>query len=187
MRRLTLALVGFLALGGTASAQVRGPRFEFRPFAGAYVPTGRQSDAFGSAFTAGTQGAVDLTRSIALVGNFAWIHGTDRLSDLGSRVETYQYDAGLELGLSRPVEAAFMFRPFLGIGGGGRTYGYKDPGHATKTVATGHGALGTEFLFGRTALRIELRDYVSGYAAPGSTKNVTRNDMTYTLGFAWRF
>lgn len=187
MRRLTLALVALLAVARAASAQVRGPRFEMRPFAGAYVPTGRQSDAFGSAFTLGTQGAVDVTRSIAFVGNFAWIHGTDRLSVMGARVETFQYDAGLEVGLSRPVEAAFMLRPFVGLGGGARTYGYRDPDNATRTFATGHAALGTEFLVGRTALRLELRDYVSGYAAPGSTKSVTRNDVTYTLGFAWGF
>ena len=79
--------------------------------------------------------------------------------------------------------------PFAGIGAGARSYNYRSLDvDATHNLAA-YGSVGGELERGRFSLRIEARDYVSGFkplAGVGST--ATRNDVVVLAGinFDWR-
>jgi hypothetical protein len=184
MRRLAL-IIGALAIAGSAAAQ--SPRFALRPFAGAYVPTGAHADAFSTAFTAGGEGAYRLTPHFSVVGAFAWINGVDKFAPLDSRAHTYTYDLGLEANAVQPLGGAWSLKPFVGLGAGARSYGYSDPALDNGTFASGYGALGTDVMVGRNALRLQMRDMLSDFRMPTTSTKSTRNDMSFTMGFGFHF
>jgi hypothetical protein len=73
------------------------------------------------------------------------------------------------------------FDAFAGIGAGARSYNYRklDVG-ATHNVA-GYGAVGGEIGVSRVGIRLEVRDYVSGFKPLiGGGVSRTRNDMVIT-------
>src|SRR5215218_5360685 len=74
------------------------------------------------------------------------------------------------------------FTPFLGLGGGGRTYNYRDLDADAKSNVAGYGVVGGELGFGRFGLRLEARDYVSRFKPFDGSDSETRNDVTITSG-----
>jgi hypothetical protein len=77
-------------------------------------------------------------------------------------------------------------RPFVGVGGGARTYLYQGTGLSDRTCTAGYAALGTEFQLGATALRLEARNNLFCYKSPfAGLSSVTRNDVSLSLGLAY--
>lgn len=188
MRRTMLA-VAALFVGATAlSAQESGVKAEFRPFVGASVSTGTQRDLFRDAPIFGLQGAVELHPNFHLVGTFGWVPGQNEFVLTRDNVNVFQYDVGIELGLVRPLGGNWQFKPYLGIGGGARTYAYEADQLADRTCTAGYGALGSEFQLGRTALRVEARDDVFCFKSPiEGQDSKTRNDIRLSVGMAYHF
>jgi hypothetical protein len=185
MRIGALAGVATLCLATAAAAQSRQfPNPEIRPMIGAYVPTGAQADFFESALSLGAQGGFELNKWTTFVGSFAWSPSRIKVTALDDRVNTYTYDVGVELAMTHRLQE-WDFKPFIGGGIGGKSYDYADATLPGKSLFLGYGALGTELQFGRTALRAEVRDYVSDFTAPtsGATSS-TRNELTFAVGFA---
>lgn len=189
MRRVALVITA-LAVGAMA-LPAQTPRWftpEVRPFVGAYVPTGTQRDLFKDAAMFGVQAAVEIRPTFHVLGSFAWVPAQNRYDVANNDVNVFQYDAGVEFDLVRPVGENWQFKPFLGLGAGGRTYAYKDDALSDKTCLSGYGAVGSEFQIGRTALRLEARDNVFCYRSPvpgGGSK--TRNDVGLAAGLAYHF
>jgi hypothetical protein len=75
------------------------------------------------------------------------------------------------------------FRPFVGAGAGGRSYNHRKLDlDATHDVA-GYGTVGGEFGAGRVGLRLEVRDYVTGFKPlVGRGSATTRNDLVLMAG-----
>jgi hypothetical protein len=76
--------------------------------------------------------------------------------------------------------------PFVGLGAGVRSYNYRSLDvDATHNVA-GYGSVGGEIGVGRVGVRVEVRDYTSGFRPlVGGGKSAIRNDVV--LSAALRF
>jgi hypothetical protein len=190
MRRILVAIVATLIpLAGTTAWAESTP--EFRMFAGAYVPTGKQADVLKSDMLVGAQGGIELAKMVHLIGTFAYATPRPDRSTIGKDVHLYQYDVGVELFQVYAASEAndhWTFRPFLGMGLGGRTYDLQDVASGSETNLVGYGALGTEFQHLRIAARLEARDYVSQFKGlTGNESASTRNDLVLGGGLAFHF
>lgn len=161
---------------------------ELRPFFGANVPTGEQRDFMKDAPMLGLQAGLELRPSLHLVATGAWIPAKDKYQVTNDKVNLLQYTLGLELGRPMGLGENWEFRPFIGVGGGARTFLYQNLGLSDKTCVAGYGGVGGEFQVGRTALRLEARDYVYCYPDPMDLVDTkTRNDVNFALGLAYHF
>jgi hypothetical protein len=187
----TRFLFAALALGATALPAQQPSAFrsiELRPFAGAYVPTGALKNVMHGAPVLGMQAAVEFKPTLHMVGTFAWIPGESKYPASDDAVNVYQYDLGVEWYRPRTMVSGIDFRPFLGIGGGARTYDYAATELFTKTGLVGYGAVGTELKVSSIGLRLEVRDYLAYVKSPlGDAARATRNDLRVTLGVAYHF
>ena len=191
------ATIGALvALAATAPVSAQGPvysnprlRFEVRPYAGAYIPTGDQRNVVKDAVIAGVQLSWLPIQRVAVTGTFGWAPSKDKITPGDQSLDIYQYDVGAEW---RPPafyrSSTWSFLPFVGGGIGGRTYDYRDIGGSTSDF-DGYGSLGGEFGFGIWGIRLEARDYISQFKNLNGTDNgnSTRNDVTIAAGLSVRF
>jgi hypothetical protein len=189
-----LALAGVLAASAVNAQEVtsRGPtRLEFRPFVGAYIPTGDQRDLLQDAVLVGAQASYALLPQLALTGTFGWSPSKDRITAGDPTLDIYQYDLGAEARAPSWYRSEFGgwdFTPFAGLGVGGRTYNYRDLDVGSKTDVAGYGALGGELGIGRIGVRLEARDYVSRFTPlTGGGDAKTRNDVTVAAGLTLKF
>jgi hypothetical protein len=185
---LTLAVAaavaaGAPALGAQSDLPLRRP--EIRLQAGAYVPEGAMRADFATARLAGVQGAIELYPGLHATGTFNRVRARTTFGYAADRATFYQYDVGFEANARRSLGGAWLLRPFVGAGGGGRTYDYAERGVLSQTCTAGYATLGSEVQRGAAALRAEAREYLVCYTAPRSGRNVTRNDVTMTLGVAY--
>ena len=176
--------------GHAQAYNTSGLRFEVRPYAGAYIPTGDQRDLLKDAVFAGAQLSWLPIERLALAVTFGWSPSKDRITAGDQSLDIYQYDLGAEWrSPSRYRSANWSFLPFVGAGVGGRTYDYRDLPVSSKTDFDGYGALGGEFGFGSWGIRIEGRDYVSQFknlSGPADGTK-TRNDVTVAAGLSVKF
>jgi hypothetical protein len=188
MRRYLAVLAVLAVTVSAAPAQETVMRPEVRPFVGMYIPTGTQRDLFDDAAMFGVQAALELRPSFHLLGTFGYVPGQSKYTTLKNDVQILQYDAGFELNMVRALGNAWLFKPFLGLGGGARTYLYDNDALTNRTCAAGYGALGMEFEINRAALRLEGRDNVFCFrSALPNVKSKTRNDVVFALGLAYHF
>ena len=188
MKKLTFTLAALVTSAVVASAQEPTVRPEIRPFVGMYIPTGDQRDLFDDGSVLGLQAALEVRPSFHVLGTFGWGVGQTKYVASKDHVNTFQYDIGLELSLVRALGEQWLLKPFLGFGGGARTYLYEDDNLKNRTCAAGYGALGAEFELNRAAIRLEGRDNVFCFRSPlPNVKSKTRNDVGLSLGLAYHF
>jgi hypothetical protein len=208
-RRVLLALLvmGLTVIGSVgAAAQTRGPvsagqpadtnswaassdgLLEIRPFAGAFIPTGAERSVLKDAVLAGAQLSVRPIPQFAVTGTFGWTPNNNQLTPGAPTLDVYQYDLGVEARGAGWLEGdGWDFTPFVGVGGGGRTYSYRDLGLASTTDVDGYGSVGADIGYGRFGLRVEGRDYLSQFhplSGVGTTTN--RNDVALAVGLRIR-
>jgi hypothetical protein len=185
--RYTRFALAALVLAQTLPAQridSFGP--EIRPFVGAFVPTGGLRNDFKTATMVGAQAAWEWNDYVHLVSSLSWTHGHAKFAALSEDVtEIWQFDVGGEFNAMHELGAQWLFRPFVGLGAGGRTYDYHALGVGTKTCTAAYGALGLEFQRSAVAFRAEGRNYATCFESPITGKKVTRNDVGLMLGFAY--
>ena len=192
-----LAAVAAFALSsalGAATANAQDMRsynssgFELRPYAGAFIPTGKQRDLLKDAVIAGGQASYRILPQLAVTGTLGWSPSKDRITPGDQTLDVWQYDLGAELRApSWLTSGAWDFTPFAGLGAGGRTYNYRDLDVDSKTNFAGFGTIGGELGFGRVGLRVEGRDYVSQFKPFEGGDSKTRNDVTIAAGLTLRF
>jgi len=86
----------------------------------------------------GAQGALELTSNFHVLGSFGWTNSHSKFGALVSnQAHMLQYDAGVEVNGVREFGQKYLLRPFAGVGGGARSYQYKDAGIGTKTCVEG--------------------------------------------------
>jgi len=187
MRKLIVTLTALAVTAMALPAQESTVKPEIRPFMGMYIPTGDQRDLFDNAAMFGVQAALEFRPTFHLLGTFGWVPGQTKYPG-DNDVQILQYDIGVEWDMVRELENSWLFKPFIGIGGGARTYLYANDNLQDQTCAAGYGALGAELQFGRTALRLEGRDNIFCYkSALPNVKSETRNDVGLSLGLAYHF
>jgi Outer membrane protein beta-barrel domain len=188
MRKLCIALATLAVTAVASPAQESTVTPEIRPFVGMYVPTGDQRDLFENSAMYGLQAALEVRPNFHLLGTFGWVPAKTKYAAASDQVSILQYDVGMELDMVRSLGESWLFKPFFGLGGGARTYRYDDDNLTNQTCAAGYVALGTEFQYGRTAIRFEGRDNIFCYkSALPNVESKTRNDVGLSLGLAYHF
>lgn len=161
---------------------------ELRPFLGATIPTGAMRDAITTDLLFGLQGAAELRPTLHLVGSIGITTALTKHVPSDRDVTVLQYDAGVEFSRLGPRVRGWRVHPFVGIGGGARSYLYAAKALADHTCAVGYAAAGSEFQVGTMGLRAELRDNVFCYRSPiRGVASSTRNDLGFALGFTYHF
>lgn len=174
-------------VAGTAAAQPSTPvsrRWEFRATGGAFVPTGQQRGVLGAAHLTAAQLSWMVRPALAVTGTFGWARSRDLSLDDSPKLDVFTSDLGVEARPARWLAGrAVTFSPFIGAGVGARSYNHRTLNlDATHNVAA-YGAAGGELGMGRVGLRLEVRDYATGFkplAGPGTAD--TRNDVMLLVG-----
>ena len=188
MRRLAVGLLAVAALAATPLARAQQSTtvgaFELRPVVGAFIPTGTMRNEFRDAALVGMQGGFEFSSDIHLLLGGFWSRSSTHPSFVGTdRAEIWQFDAGAEANLIKPMGRDWLFRPVVGGGAGVRTSDYS-VGGAHRCFA-GYGSIGAETQRFEGALRLEARDYVTCFESPLTGVKKTRNDVGLTLGFVY--
>jgi hypothetical protein len=159
--------------------------FELRPVIGAFIPTGSMRNEFRDAALYGMQGGFEFNSGLHLLLGGFWSRNDTHQSIVGStRADIWQFDAGAETNLIRPMGRDWFFRPFLGAGLGMRTYDYSATSGNNRCFA-GYGSVGAEAQRFEGAVRFEARNYVTCYESPVTGVKKTRNDVGLTLGLVY--
>lgn len=186
MKRTLMVAVALASSAVALSAQTPLRRPEIRPFAGALIAIGDQQDLFKNATMFGGQLALEMNPNFHFVGTFGYSSLTSKYNVSDAGVQAFLYDVGVEIDRVRPLAGAWQFKPFIGVGGGGRSYSFKDGSLKDRSVVSGYATLGTEFQLSRLALRIEARDNVFNYHEPTATGGFNvRNDVALGFGLAY--
>lgn len=183
-----LAITTFTSAAEAQEASVGSPsRFEFRPFVGAFVPTGDNRDLFEDAVLVGASGALHITRNLAAVATLGWSPTELKPAPVEIDVDLYQYDLGLQVHRTYPLQSGWIVTPLAGLGLGARTYDGEDID--SETDFAGYAALGAELSRGRFGVRLTARDYVTAFDGIGTDENDSeaRNDLAFGAGFTVRF
>lgn len=176
----TAALFG--AWSQTASAQAPSRvhnRVEFRIASGSMMPTGEQGASLRSGALTAAQIAWVPQPSFAVVGSFGWGRSRDLAATDAPKLNAFSADLGVEARAAHwKTGRSMSFTPFIGLGGGARSYDYhKRAANATHNLA-GYGAVGGELGIGRLGFRLEARNYVSGFKPlSGAGPSDTRSDV----------
>lgn len=183
-------VAGLIVTALAAIPQVRAQQsttvgaFELRPMVGAFVPTGGMRNDFRDGVLVGAQGGFEFTEKVHLILGGFWSPNTTHFRTLSSRdADIWQFDAGAEFNLIKPMGRAWFFRPFAGAGAGIRTYDFKGAGGNTCTA--GYAALGAEAQRFEGAFRLEMRDNVTCFESPTTGMRTTRNDIGISFGFVY--
>jgi hypothetical protein len=189
-RVLPLAMGALALIAGVTrpmSAQsdsVAAPRWELRFTSGAFVGTGSQRRVLKDSPASAAQLSWVVRPSLAITSTFGWARSRDLGSFKSPRLDVFSYDVGVE---ARPAmwfaRRAVTFSPFAGVGAGGRSYNYRKLDVDATNNAAAYAAMGGEVGVGRVAVRLELRDYVSGFSPlTGAGESFTRNDLSFMAG-----
>jgi hypothetical protein len=187
-RRAALTVAGSFALIFTAAAGAAAQSSEpdralqVRVTSGSFAPTGSQRDALESAHVTAAQISWLIRPSLAITGSFSWARSKDLTLNDTPRIDVFTTDLGVETrGSKLFANGPISIRPFAGLGGGMRSYDYRTLAMEGTHNLAGYGAIGAELGIGRVGVRLEARDYVSGFkplAGVGTAD--TRNDMVIT-------
>lgn len=182
----TIVAIGILtATTQTVAAQTTpAKKWEFLVSSGSIVPTGAQRDAIKRGNLTLAQLSYVVRPAIALTASLGWARSRDVASAGDPKLDVFTYDLGAEVRAPRVLAGkGVSFRPFAGAGAGARSYNYRSLDvDATHNVAA-YGSAGGELGIGRVRLRLEVRDYVTGFKPlDGVGTASTRNDVVVMAG-----
>jgi hypothetical protein len=191
MNRIALAVTSAVVMlaGSSVDAAAQEapehkPGWEFIVPSGAVVPTGAQRGAIKRGSLTAAQLSRVITPSFAVTATIGWARSRDVASAGDPKLDVFTYDVGAEMRAPRLIAGERMsFSPFAGVGAGGRSYNYRSlEVDATHNVAA-YGSAGGELAIGRVRVRVEARDYVTGFKPlTGNGAADTRNDVALMAG-----
>ncbi len=186
---LPLAVVAALLAGIAPMARAQGAsdsasRFQVVVSSGALVPTGVQRDAIARGELTTAQLSYRVLPNIAVTSSLGWTRSRDIVTVGQPTLDVFTYDAGAELrGPSWTAGEHWSFMPLLGAGAGGRSYSYRSQSTESTHNLAGYASVGGEVGYRRVRLRLEARDYVTGFKALGGAgASGTRNDVALLVG-----
>jgi hypothetical protein len=183
-----LGTVGMLLASTHASrAQTSAPQertLELRITGGAFVPTGNQRTSLGNAHVTAAQMSWVVRPSLAITGTVGWARSRDLISATSPKLDVFTSDLGVE---ARPAQwfagRAITFSPFAGLGAGARSYNCRKLDVDATNNLAGYGSVGGELGVGRMGVRLEVRDYMTGFKPlVGGGKSDMRNDVVMMVG-----
>jgi hypothetical protein len=179
-RLVTLALA--LATPALAAAQdpaAPSTRWEVRFPSGALIGTGAQRDQLKDAQASAVQVSWLVRPRLALTGTFIWARSRDLATASAPKLDVFTPDLGLEARTAQYLgNAPVSISGFAGLGAGARSYNYRKLNVAATHNVAGYAAVGAEARAGRVGLRVEARDYATGFKPlVGAGQAGTRNDV----------
>ena len=184
---VTGAAAGLSAATRAAEAQTAQPHrsgWEFIVNNGTVVPTGDQRDAIARGKLTAAQLSYVMHASLAVTATVGWARSRDIASVNDPKLDVFTYDLGAEVRAPhQPLGRGLTVRPFAGIGAGARSYNYRSLDvDATHNLAA-YASVGGEVGVRRVRLRVEARDYVTGFKPlAGNGPSATRNDVAVMVG-----
>ncbi|MEP6762864.1 MAG: hypothetical protein ABJB66_01075 [Gemmatimonadaceae bacterium] len=186
---MALSTIGMLMTRNVA-AQDSAPStrtWELRATSGAFITTGSQRNSLKNAQVTAAQLSWVLRPSLAITGTFAWAASRDLGSIATEKLDVFTSDLGVEARSPNWFAGhSVSFSPFAGVGAGARSYNYRKLNVDAANNVAGYATVGGELGFKRVGVRIEARDYATGFKPlNGAGKSDTRNDVV--LMVALRF
>ena len=189
--RIVFGTIGAFAmlLASTRPAEAQSPppppaAWEFYVSGGWLMPTGAERASIKRADLTAVVVSYVPRPSFAITGTFEWARSHDLAVAGQPKLDVFICDVGAEArGTQMSLGGAWKVAPFIGIGGGARSYNIpKLPLDPTYNLAA-YGSVGGEFAIHRVHLRLEVRDNVSSFKPlTGGGKAATRNDVVVMLG-----
>lgn len=179
-RRFAVTTALLLAIAPTARAQQSEPRtWDLRITSGGLIATGAQRDHIRNGQLSGIQISRAVGARLAVVGTFGWARSNDLATIDTPKLDVFTSDAGVETCFDEWFNTGrYAFGTFAGIGGGARSYNYRKLDVDATNNLAGYVSAGGELGMGRIALRLEVRDYATGFKPlAGGGKSETRNDV----------
>lgn len=161
-----LAVLFTLPVAARAQSDSTSPRrWELRIPSGALLPIGEQRQYLQRGTLTAFQASWLPRASLAVTGTVGWAKSRDLATLESPRLNAFAVDVGVEARPSRwAVGRRVSLSPFVGIGAGARSYDYRGRASDAQHNMAGYTSLGGELGVGRVGLRVEVREYVSGYA-----------------------
>jgi hypothetical protein len=159
-------------------------RWEFLVLSGTLVPTGAQTDVIKRGDISAAQLTFVARPGLALTSTVGWARSRDVSIGDAPKLDVFTYDVGAELRAPRwNLGETVSIASFAGAGAGGRTYNYRKLDvDATHNIA-GYATAGTEVGVRRVHVRLEVRDYVTGFKPLGGIgTGRTGNDVVVMAG-----
>ena len=186
LSRITVTAAAALALTISSDSPAAGQgttqhekTWEFRVPGGALLPTGDQGRTLANSHLTAVQLSWVVRPQIALTGTFGWARSRDIASINHPKLDVFSADIGMEARSSEWFsEGPLSLGGFVGLGAGARSYNYRSLNVDMTNNLAGYASVGGELGMGRVGLRIEVRDYVTGFKPlVGAGRSDTRNDM----------
>jgi hypothetical protein len=176
--------VGVRAAGAQAVRDTR-TGLEFMVASGRLMPTGSQRDVVKRGNLTAAQLWYVVRPGLAITTSFGWTRSRDIASVGDPRLDVFSYDLGVEARAHRwRGGKAVTFSPFVGVGAGGRSYNYRSLNVDARHNLAAYGSVGGELGYWRVRLRLEVRDYVTGFKPLlGGGASARRNDVALMVGF----
>lgn len=190
--RTSLCIAGLILCSTNAvAAQTIAPAtrsWEFRAPSGALVPTGDQRHFVKDAQVTAAQLSWVVRPQVALTGTFAWARSRDLAAGDAPRLDVFTSDLGVEArSVHRSISESVTYRTFAGFGAGARIYNHRTLNVDATSNPAGYGSVGGELFGGRAGLRLEVRDYVTGFQPlTGTGRSVMRNDVVVMAALSIR-
>ncbi|MBX3174366.1 MAG: hypothetical protein KF709_08125 [Gemmatimonadaceae bacterium] len=163
-----------------AAAQTEAPRhWEARITSGSMMPVGELQQSLRSAPLTAAQVSWSPRPQLAVTGTLGWARSRDLLTLGSPKVDAITLDLGVEL-RSRPraLGRRSSIDGFAGLGAGLRRYDSRAVGSDASRHAAAYAAVGSELVYRRVGLRLELREYVGGFRPlNGAGSQMLANDV----------
>jgi outer membrane protein W len=159
-------------------------RWEFLVPSGTAAPVATKGHAIKRGNLIAVQASYLVRPNLAVTSTLGWIRSRDLGAAGSPKLDVYTYDLGAEVrAASFALGSRASFKPFAGVGVGVRSYNYRSlPVDATHNPGAYVG-VGGELGVRRVRLRLEVRDYVTGFTSlDGSGRSHTRNDVVVMAG-----
>jgi len=177
-------LAALLVATHAAGAQNDAPqsrRWEVRVASGAFVPTGDLRNTLKNGEVTAVQLSWVIRPSLAVTGTLGWARSRDIAAIDSPKLDVFTSDLGVEArGGQWFADRAVTFSPFIGVGAGARSYNYRSLDVDATHNLSGYAAAGGEIGAGRVGLRLEVRDYASGFKPlMGVGRTSAGNDVVF--------
>jgi hypothetical protein len=177
-----------LAPAADAADAPRARTWELRFTSGGLVPTGHLRDAIRNAELSAAQVSWRVRPQLAITGTFGWARSRDLSASGSPKLDVFTSDLGIEATPDRwRMGTRTTLTPFVGAGAGARSYNHRSLDiDATHNLA-GYVAAGGEIGFRRVGIRLEARDYVTGFRpVAGAGTSEISNDVVVMVGLRIR-
>jgi hypothetical protein len=169
----------------TAQSSTEKPaRWELLVPSGTMLPTGTQRDVVKRGSITAIQVAYLVRPAFAITSTFGWARSRDVATAGDPKLDVFTYDIGAEARGPRWIAGnGVSLSPFTGIGAGGRSYNYRKLDVDATHNLSGYASAGAELGVRRVHVRLEARDYVSGFKPlSGQGSGRTGNDVVVMVG-----